>query len=211
RAYFITAGIAGTSPDTGTLGFAAWARWLVDFDLGHHVLPEEAPEIPHGYLPMDDAGTNVYRLNEKLVRKAYELTKDLKLTDSEDAIANRAKYPQQVGKKPFVAMCDTVTGDNFWGGKKMSQRAEYIMGLKTQNQGRYCTTQMEDNATATVLARHGYLQRYLSVRTASDFDQPYPGQTVEDVLTNFPGFVPAVANAYAAASTVADHLLKQNT
>lgn len=35
---------------------------------------------------------------------------------------------------------------------------------------------MEDNATAAVLARRGYPGRYLSLRTAGNFDQPYPGQ-----------------------------------
>src|SRR5205823_6375127 len=46
KAYFITAGIAGTPPDAGTLGFAAWARWVVDADLGHHILPQDDPSVP---------------------------------------------------------------------------------------------------------------------------------------------------------------------
>jgi purine nucleoside permease len=207
NAYFLTAGIAGTSPQTGTLGFVAWARWVVDWDLGHHELPETAPDVPHGYLPYDDQHTNVFHLNEALVNKAFELTKGLPLADSAEAVENRSHYPEQAGRKPFTAICDTVTGDDYWTGAQLSQTAQYIVGVWTKNQGKYCTTQMEDNATATVLDRHGYLGRYLDLRTGSDFDQPYLGQSIQDVLAKFPGAQPAVDNAYLAGSTVAHYLL----
>jgi purine nucleoside permease len=46
HAYFMTAGIAGTSPSAGTLGFGAWARYVVDWDLGHHLIPRTAPGLP---------------------------------------------------------------------------------------------------------------------------------------------------------------------
>jgi purine nucleoside permease len=209
NAYFLTAGIAGTSPRTGTLGFAAWARWVVDWDLGHHVSPQNAPDVPHGYLPYEDQGTNVFRLNQDLVNQAYELTKALPLMDTAEAVENRSHYPGQASKKPFTTMCDTMTGDDYWAGADLSQEAEYITAIWTKNDGRYCTTQMEDSAVATVLARHGDLGRYLSLRTASDFDQPYAGQSVRDVLAKFPGAQAAVENAYRVGSTVAHHLLDQ--
>jgi purine nucleoside permease len=207
RGYFLTAGIAGTPPSVGTLGFAAWARWLIDWDLGHHLLPDSAPQVPHGYLPGQDVGTNVYQLNGPLVDMAYQLTKNLQLHDSPDAVAARGHYPGQTGKKPYVAVCDTVTGDDYWTGRTLSETAQYITDLRTHGQGHYCTTQQEDNATATALARHGYLDRYLSLRTASDFDEPSPGQNVTDLLATFPGYQPAVDNEYLVGSTVAHHLL----
>ncbi|MGH3826102.1 MAG: purine-nucleoside phosphorylase, partial [Pseudonocardiaceae bacterium] len=107
----------------------------------------------------------------------------------------------------YVAVCDTVTGDDFWAGQQLSQTAQYITGLRTDGQGRYCTTQQEDNATATALARHGYLNRYLSLRTASDFDQPFSGQSEADLLATFPGYQPAVENEYLVGATVAHYLL----
>lgn len=207
RAYFLTAGIAGTPPDAGTLGFAAWARWVVDWDLGHHLLPHTAPQVPHGYLPGEDTGTNVYRLNDRLVDAAYRLTKDLPLTDSAQAAEARSHYPGQVGRHPFVARCDTLTGDDFWAGRELSATARYITALRTGGRGRYCTAQQEDNATAAALARHGYLGRYLVLRTASDFDQPYPGQSLPELLASFPGYQPAVDNAYLVGSAVAHRLL----
>ncbi len=209
-AYFMTAGIAGVSPRAGTLGFAAWARWVVDWDLGHHLTPRSAPGVPHGYLPLDDQGTNVFHLDDKLVDMAYDLTKTLPLADSPDAVRNRAQYAGQAAQKPFTTVCDTVTGDDYWSGVELSETADYLTGIWTKNQGRYCTSQMEDNATATALARHGYLNRYLVLRTASDFDQPYPGQNAKDTVTTFPGAQPAVDNAYLVGSTVAHHLLTRS-
>ena len=202
------AGIAGTAPKSGTLGFAAWARWVVDWDLGRHLLPSTAPEVPHGYLPGRDVGTNVFRLNDALVRQAYRLTRNLTLTDSPQAAEERAHYPGQAGLHPYVAVCDTITGDDYWVGRELSETAEYITALRTGGQGRYCTAQQEDNATATALARHGYLDRYLVLRTAANFDQPWPGQTVTQHLAlPSPARGPAVDNAYLVASTVAHHVV----
>lgn len=207
RSYFLTAGIAGTPLRAGTLGFAAWARWVVDWDLGHHLRLRSAPQVPHGYLPGQDVGTNVYQLNGTLVDTAYRLTKNLRLHDTPEAVAARSHYPGQAGRQPYVAVCDTVTGDDYWAGQELSQTAQYITDLRTHGQGRYCTTQQEDNATATALARHGYLDRYLSLRTASDFDEPFPGESVSDLLTTFPGYQAAVENEYLVGSTVAHDLL----
>jgi purine nucleoside permease len=205
-AYFLTAGIAGTSPDNGTLGFAAWARYVVDWDLGHHLQPGSAPGIPHGYLPYEDQHTNVFHLNDELVGKAFELTEGLALSDSAAAAENRSHYPGQAGRKPFTTVCDTVTGDDYWAGSELSQIAQYVTAIWTKNDGKYCTTQMEDSGTATALARHGYLDRYLSLRAASDFDQPYSGQSIQDLFSKFPGAGPAVDNAYQLGSIVAHYL-----
>jgi purine nucleoside permease len=206
RSYFLTAGIAGTPPAIGTLGFAAWARWVVDWDLGHHLLPQTAPGTPYGYLRVP-TGTNVFRLNGHLANLAYQVTRGLKLVDTAEAAANRTHYPGQAGKHPYVTLCDTVTGDDYWAGQTLSQEAQYITGLWTKGQGRYCTTEMEDTAVATALHRLGYLNRYLDLRTASDFDQPYAGQSVTAALQAFPGAVPAFANAYLVGSTMEHYLL----
>lgn len=206
-AHFISAGIAGTPPSKGTLGFAAWARWVVDYDLGHHFLPEEAPGVPHGYSEMS-ASSAVFRLNDDLVDMAYDLTKDVELTDSPISAEVRSHYPGQEGVTPYVDVCDTVTGDNYWSGPGQSARAQYITDLRTDGEGEYCTTQMEDNGIATALDRRGHLDRYLNLRTASNFDQPYPGQTVPEHMESDSGAFPtSVKNAYLVGSVVAHHLL----
>ena len=209
-AYFMTAGIAGITPETGTLGDADWANWVVDYEIGgHHVSKETDPTVPFGYEKGDDEGTTVYHLNQKLVATAYELTKDLPLADSADAEADRAHYAGQAAKKPHVSRCDTVTADDYWTGRDASETAQYVVDQWTNDEGTYCTSQQEDNATAAVLAKHGYLDRYLSLRTASDFDQPYTGESADDVLHTFPGSSIAVANAYAVGSAVAHYLVSQ--
>jgi purine nucleoside permease len=204
---FLTAGIAGTPPSLGTLGFAAWSRWVVDWDLGHHLLPDSAPDVPHGYLPTHDEHTGVYHLNETLSTLALTVTRNVTLSDSPEAAAERRHYPGQAGRQPFVTQCDTVSGDDFWAGSALSAAAQYITDLRTGRAGRYCTTAEEDSAVATALNRVGYLSRYLVLRTASDFDQPYPGQTMRALLSGFPGYRPAIENAYRVGSTMAHHLI----
>lgn len=182
----------------------------MDWDLGHHLLPQSAPEVSHGYLPFDADGTNVFRLNDELVDLAYKLTKDLELADSAEAERNRSRYPGQRNQDPYVDVCDTVTGDDYWAGAQLSERAQYITDLWTQEQGIYCTSQMEDTAVAAALSARGRLDRYLSLRTASNFDQPYQGQSITQLLSEFPGYQIAVDNAYLAASTVAEELLARS-
>ena len=70
----------------------------------------------------------------------------------------------------------------------------------------YCTTQQEDNATQNALARAAAagkvdLKRLAVLRTGSNFDRPYPGQSAQASLKASTtgatgGFVPATQNLY---------------
>lgn len=213
KAYFITAGIGGTPPAAGTLGFAAWAHWVVDVDLGHHVLAQDDPSTPNGYLPLSDSDkpvTQAYQLNGALVDDVYRSTKDVALADDPGLASVRAAYPAQTGHdKPFVAECDSATGDNFFSGAASSAQTAYIVGLQTGGKADYCTTQMEDNATAAALARAGKLNRYVDLRTASDFDQPPAGGSVTALLNaTYTGFAISVENAYRVGLAAANHLIQ---
>lgn len=210
HSYFLSAGIAGTSPSTGTLGFAAWARWIVDWDQGSHLIPDTVPDASYGYLPNTSSTNAVYHLNEKLTNLAYQVTSHLTLQDNQEAINNRQNYPGQENKHPNVAICDTIAGDDFWAGKLLSDEAQYITSLLTKSQGTYCTTEQEDIAIATVLQRMGYLDQYLNLRTASNFDQPYDGQSISDLFSKFHARDIAVSNAYLVGSTMAHYLLTSN-
>ena len=209
NAYFLTAGTAGTPPDQGTLGSAIWADWVVDFDLGNHLDPSEAPHVPFAYRPVQDYNTDAYHLDEALVERAFQLTREAKLADSPQAAAERALYPGQQGRTPAVMKCGTMTGDDYFSGKMPSDQARYIMEIRTEGKGVYCTTQMEDNAVATALNAHGYLNRYLSLRTVRNFDQPHPGQTVVQHLEQpSVGFHLALENIYVVGRPVLADLLK---
>jgi purine nucleoside permease len=60
---------------------------------------------------------------------------------------------------------------------------------------------------AEALSRFGYLDRYLDLRTASNFDQPHPGETVERLLKTFPGYTIATENAYRVGVAAARYLM----
>lgn len=220
-AYFLTTGTASTSPSSaGTLGFVAWANWIVDRDQGTHVLPETAPDDPSGYQPPNTSfadTTATFHLNTALVQQAYNVTSGLTLTDNPEAQAERAKYPGQTDRKPFVAMCDTATSDSYLVGSQLSQQTEYITAKLTASSksGNYCTMEDEDSAVAGVLNRlslrpesPNYLNCYLNMRGATTFDQPPPGQSVEEFLTeHFRVNTLVLTNLYQVGSTVINNFL----
>lgn len=211
KAYFLTAGTASTSPTRGTLGLAAWASWIVDWDQGFHINSADVSTNPYGYIAPATTyrdSTSVFHLNEKLVDLAYSLTSHLTLQDSAAAQAQRQLYPQQLGLLPHVARCDTLSGDNIWVGSAFSAEAQYITSQLTKSIGNNCTYEQEDTAVATALKRFGYLDRYLDLRGTSAFDQPYPGQSASDFITaHFRANDIATANLYLVGSIVAHYLL----
>ena len=83
---------------------------------------------------------------------------------------------------PYVLKGDTLSGSTFWHGKLLSQWANDWVQYQTDGKGNYVTTGMEDTGTMQsleFLAKAGRvdLNRVLVLRTASDFDQPTPGET----------------------------------
>lgn len=225
KAYILVAGIAGVQPDDGTIGTASWAEWVVDGDLAHEI---DAREIPGDWLysyfhlgctdPWCDGwttGTEVYHLNPVLTEWAYRLSKDVQLADSEDAQAYRLNYPEgtPARRTPFVTKCDSFAASTYWYGKTLSDWAEWWTKQFTCKQGNYCMTNMEDTGTLTALSRLAAagrvdLNRVMILRTASDFDQPYQGQTPLQLRqTDCGGSILAIQNAYRAGSVVARHIV----
>lgn len=218
--YFVIAGIAGVDPADGTLGSAAWARFSIDFGLAHEIDAREMPAgwpygytgfgpVPPGTKPTRTIGTEVYQLNETLLQKAYNLTKDLALIDGATAQHYRALYPNPpANQPPKVILCDSMAVDTYWHGAILSQRANDWAKLLTNGAANYCMTDEEDNATLTALKRGasaGLLDfnRVALLRTASNFDQPHPGQTpYESLQARSGGFIPSVSNAYLVGSTL---------
>lgn len=226
KAYVMVAGIAGTPPDDGTLGTAAWAEWVVDGDLAHEIDAREAPEewefplfrLGCGEPWCDEgwaSGTEVFHLNPDLTEWAYQLSKDVELFDSEGAPAYRANYPEELAARqtPFVTKCDSFAASTYWHGALLSQWAEWWTNQLTDGQGNYCMTNMEDSGTLTALSRLSDaglvdLDRVAVLRTASNFDQQYPGQEAsESVRAENDGFMPSIENAYRAGSAVSRHIV----
>jgi purine nucleoside permease len=216
KTYFLVTGIAGIDPAQGTLGTAAWARWLVDSGIAHEI---DAREMPKGWKtgyygiltkgpgekPKLEYRTEVARVDEALLQTALALTRNAKLTDSEQARAYRAHYRiAPANQPPQVTQCDTLGGDTWWHGLQLGEHARAWTKLLTDGQGSYCTTQQEDNATRNALERAAAvgkvdLKRLAVLRTGSNFDRPYPGQSAHASLLASTtgatgGFVPATQN-----------------
>jgi purine nucleoside permease len=226
QTYWMVAGIAGTPPEIGTTGSGAWAEWVVNADLSHHVNATEMPaEWDYPFIPLgcsdqwcDDgwkAGTEFYQLNAELTRWAYELSKDVELADNEDAQAYRANFPAELpgSQPPQVLICDSLDGDMYWHGVADSQWATWWVDKWTEGRGTYCMTNMEDSGTLTALTRLAAegladLDRVMVLRTASNFDQPYPGMTAQQSLAGSSGgFMPSIENAYRIGIPVASHII----
>jgi purine nucleoside permease len=228
KTYFLVAGIAGIDPAHGTLGSAAWARYLVDFGLQWELDGREIPPgWKSGYLgintksenekPVLEYRTEVFQLNETLLQKAYALSRDAVLTDSEAAQKYRAKYPgAPANRPPTVIQCDTLAGDTWFSGTALSQRASDWTKLLTDGKGVYCTTQQEDNATFEVIKRAAAAgladtDRVAVLRSGSDFDRPPAGGSSVDNLLSYQeqgGFVPAIDNLYHAGFPLVNAIVK---
>jgi len=199
RTYFLIAGIAGIDPGQGTLGAATWARYAVDTGIAHEI---DARELPPGWedgyfgvntnapgqKPSFDYRTEVFRLDEALLQRAFALSQHVSLEDSADAGAYRAHYPKApANQPPQVRICDTASTDNWWTGRRLGEHESRWVSLLTDGAGVYCTSQQEDNATLNALTRGAQsglvdFKRIAVLRTASDFDRPYPQQGALEAL-----------------------------
>jgi purine nucleoside permease len=228
--YFIIAGIAGTSPNICTIGSAIWTEWVINADMCHEI---DAREIPSDWKfsrfrlgcnePWCDegwtAGTEVFRLDSALTRNAYHLTKNVALLDSPDAQNIRNRYPENSAArmKPFVTLGDNVAGSTFFYGKISSEWAEWWVKKWTNDKGTYYVTNMEDNGTLTAFKRLSdaniiSYNRIMLLRTASNFDQQYPGKSAkESIHDSFSGFPIAIENAYRVGSVVAHDIINNWT
>ncbi|WP_062015229.1 purine nucleoside permease [Aureimonas sp. AU4] len=225
QTYFLIAGIAGVDPDDGTLGSAHWARYAVDGGLRHDI---DARQIPAGWssgalalgakAPGEKATwgskTELYELNEGLLQRAYALSKDVELLDGDEAKSYRANYGKGPGSAaPVVSICDTLSSDTYWHGKRLADAMAELVKAATDGKGNYCTTQMEDNATLTALQRGdmaGLLRfdRVALLRTASNFDrEPEGGDAFQSLKARSGGFPLATENAYRVGHALTSDIL----
>ena len=141
------------------------------------------------------------------------------MNDSAAAQAYRANYASTAAYKagsepPSVLACDVATSDVYFSGKLLSEAFENTTKLFTNGSGVYCTTAQEDAATLEVLVRGAVsrlvdFSRVIILRTASDFDRPYGGESpTSNLFTNQGGFEPAIENVYRAGIKVVEGILK---
>lgn len=208
-AYVISSGIAGTTPDVGTIGAVFVADAVVDWDLKLRWAEDARDDDPPiGLLPFRTRDY-VYRPDDRLVEAARRIAEDVELVDDADVRAYRERYPHEAANRaPFVGVGVTVCGDEFWHGDALAEQVDWL--VDTYGAGTYATTEAEDAGTAAALDRFGMLDRYLSVRGVSNFDRPHPGQTTDESLERVPaGIDLGVENAFRVASAVVDCIISQ--
>jgi purine nucleoside permease len=232
HAYWLVAGIAGIDPADASLGSAAWAEWVVDGDLAHEIDAREIPaDWKTGYIPLrkstpyemprrvPDEG-ECYQLNPALVEWAYQLTKDVRLQDTEAMRRRREQFESENAKRPpFVLKGDTLSSMTFWHGKLMNQWANDWVKYHTGGRGNYVTTAMEDTGTLqalTFLSHAGLVQRdrVLVLRTASNYDQQRPGISAAESLAEtkigqYSAFVPALESAWRVGRVVVEEIVRK--
>jgi purine nucleoside permease len=229
---FFVAGIAGISPLQGTTGSAAFARYAVQVALQYEFDAREIPEnfttgyVPQGALapgqyPLSIYGTEVFEVNQDLRSHAVRFAKKAKLADSTTAQEYRAHYQQNgtdeyriAALPPSVLECDVATSDVYYSGDLLSQAFDNTTRILTNGTGTYCTTAQEDNASLEALLRaalHGRVDfaRIVIMRTASDFDRPYPGESTTYHLLQAEqgGFEIAIENIYKVGIHVVQGIL----
>jgi purine nucleoside permease len=229
HAYWIIAGIAGGSPDRISLGSAAWARWVVDGDLGYEIDPREMPQDwTTGYVPLRKTRPfespavaldgQAYALNAGLAQWAFELTRETSLDDPETLKEIRSHFDgAAAGRPPFVTLGDEISSSTYWHGKLSDAWASEWVSYFTGGKGEFFTTAMEDTGTLQslqFLARAGRVdwQRILVLRTVSNFDRQPRGMTAAESLARqrigtYSAYLPSLEAAYKIGHVVVSELL----
>jgi purine nucleoside permease len=229
HAYWIVAGIAGGSPERVSLGSAAWARWVVDGDLGYEIDAREIPpDWTTGYLPLRKSKPfeqpaapldgQVYALNAGLAEWAFHLTEATPLADTDNLKEIRSHFDGAAANRPpFVTIGDQLSSSTYWHGKFFDAWAAEWVSYFTGGKGEFATTAMEDTGTLqslTYLAKAGRVdaRRILVLRTVSNYDRQPRGMTAAESLAgqrigSYSAYLPSLEAAYSVGHTVVSELL----
>ncbi|KIV99342.1 hypothetical protein, variant [Verruconis gallopava] len=230
--YFMVAGIAGINPEVATICSVTFAKYAVQVALQYEIDIRELPAnyttgyVPFGVdkpdeYPTSIYGTEVFELNEALQDYAYQVASKVALNDSDEAIAYRANYASADiyaagAAPPGVYKCDVATSDVYYSGRLLGEAFGNTTKLFTNGSGVYCSTAQEDNATLEVLVRTAAaglvdFARVLVMRTASDFDREYPGESAAFNLfySTQGSFLPAIKNLYLAGLPIVQGIISE--
>ena len=199
KTYWLVAGVAGGDPADISLGSAAWAKYIVDGDLAYEIDAREMPqEWPYGMIPLGSTeptdnpediyetwtlGATVFKLNETLTEWAYDLTKNIKLNDSNGIQEYRKLFIgyENAIRPPFVTIGDNLSASTYWHGRYLTNWANDWVRAYAGNEANFMTSGMEDSGTMTAIRRLSRLNivdpnRILILRTISNYTMPPPGK-----------------------------------
>ncbi len=202
NAYWLVAGISGFDPEDASIGSVAWAEYLVDGDFGHEIDAREIPEDwDTGFFPLFSAGPypekrppnqgEMFQVNSELANWAFEMTKDIDLPDDPAVAETRAHFTEypNAQKPPFVLKGDNLAAMTFWHGEILNEWANRWVDYWSEGKGEFVSSAMEDTGTAQslfYLDRAGKVDydRFMVMRSASNFTIPEPGKTAVESLTS---------------------------
>ncbi len=219
KAYWLIAGIAGVDPASGSIGSAAWVRWVVDADAAHDMDDREAPaDWPWGIYSLGTrkpavkgsaAGASgmVWKLDPGLVDWAYSLTRTTPLADTPQLQAARVNYDVATARQPpRVYLGDAIGTARFWHGDRRTAWARDWVRIWTDGQGQFAMSDCEDHQVMDALDLLGPSgrvdrRRVLVLRTASNYTAAAPG--ADPVFDFAPGGLEAgVEAAYRVGEPV---------
>lgn len=228
HAYILINGIAGVDPQLASMGSAAWASYVVG-DVAREIDRKDMPQDwAYGWFPVGAQApnppvipavpwtrSNLYELNGRLARWAYQQTKGLKLEDDAKVQIFRTQYVgfPNAQKPPFVLMGDTFASDYYWHGGTMTQFARDWVKLFTAGKGVFAMTEMEDSGFMNAVERLAEMkrvdqERVMVLRTGSNFSMPPHGhQAVESLTMPYIGGRIAFESAWLCGSTVLHKLM----
>ena len=225
KTYFMIAGNAGINPECGTTGSVAFSRYVVEVAMQYEIDPRDiSTNYSAGYIPQGAAapdqypayiyGTEVFELNAALRDRAVSLASNATLQDNALAKTYRAQYPhsEAAASPPSVFSGDTASSDVWFSGQTLSDAFANYTILVTNGTGRYCMTAQEDSGSLEALLRADLacgrvdFSRVLLMRTASDFDRPPPGVSVEQnlIYEDSGGLDLSYENMYAAGMEIVE-------
>jgi purine nucleoside permease len=236
HAYWILAGIAGVDPHYGSLASVAWARYVVDGDLGYEIDSREIPSgwdtgyVPYGRTTPYQAprppistsnGANAFILNAGLADWAFRLSSArVKLVDNDNLQHLRAKYEgfPKAQQPPFILEGDVLAAATFWIGDRLNTWAENWVKYWSDGQATFVMSAEEDSGYLQALtflsqANMVDLNRVMVLRSASDYTVPAPGETAAQVLAadedhNAPSAIPeSMSTAFEVGSAVVNELV----
>ncbi|PYH33706.1 purine-nucleoside phosphorylase [Aspergillus neoniger CBS 115656] len=231
--YFLIAGIAGVNPEQATICGVTLARYAVQVALQYEIDIREMPaNATTGYFPQGAYypwqypgsiyGTEVFEVNDNLRQIAAAFASKATLADSDAAKAYRANYNTSDGiyaagaSAPSVVQCDVATSDVYYSGNILGDTFANTTKVLTNGTGTYCASAQEDNATLEAMVRAAKAKlvdfsRIIVMRTASDFDRPYPGESARENLlyASTGAYEPSVQNIYNAGVKIIEGIISQ--
>lgn len=227
KTYFIVNGIVGINPKLATEGGVSVSRYVVEFEMGQSLLGSDLPANFSGltlfseftgdpYKYPDVSGTEVYELNNDLIDRFVNVTKNVTLAEAPKSVQDyRKRYIYKAARHaPEIVRCDTVSAMTYWAGEEWARNVEFFSQLLTNGSAQYCATTQDDTGTMVGLVRGALynkldFSRVLVLHGASDFDRPPPDATAYQGLfvEGQSGFDTALVNIYRAGAPFVEDIV----